>query len=39
MPKLTDKINVKASIGVLGLAGELRSIKQSLEELCGTDGA
>jgi hypothetical protein len=36
--KLTHKINVKALIGLLGLAGALQSNKQSLEELWGTDG-
>jgi hypothetical protein len=36
--KLTDKIEIKAFIIHLCLAGALRSNKKSLEELCGTDG-
>ena len=36
--KLTDKINTKALTGLLCIAGALRSNKQSLEELWGTDG-
>jgi hypothetical protein len=36
--KLTDKTKLKAFIGLLYLAGALRSNKQNLEELCGTDG-
>jgi len=36
--KLTDKIEIKASISFLCSAGALRSNKKSLEELCGTDG-
>ena len=36
--KLTDKIEIKAFIILLCLAGALRSNKKRLEELCGTDG-
>ena len=36
--KLTDKTEIKPFIGVLCLAGALRSNKQSVEELWGTDG-
>ena len=36
--KLTDKIEMKAFISLLCLAGALGSNKKSLEELCGTDG-
>ena len=36
--KLTDKTELKAFIGLLYLAGALRSNKQSLEELWGADG-
>lgn len=33
----THKTEIKAFIGILCLAGALRSNKQSLEKLCGTD--
>ena len=36
--KLTDKTELKALIGLLYLAGALRSNKQSLEELWSADG-
>ena len=36
--KLTDKIEIKAFISLLCLAGALRNNKKSLEEPCGTDG-
>lgn len=36
--KLTDKTEIKAVIGLLFLAGVVRSNRQSLEELWGTDG-
>jgi hypothetical protein len=36
--KLTDKTEIKAFIGLLYLAGALRSNKQNLEELWGMDG-
>jgi hypothetical protein len=36
--KLTEKIHTETFIGLLYLAGALRSKRQSLEELCGTDG-
>jgi hypothetical protein len=38
MPKLTDKTELKAFVGLPYLAGALRSNKQNLEELCGADG-
>jgi hypothetical protein len=36
--RLTDKFEMKAVFGLLCLAGALRSNKQSLEKLKGTDG-
>jgi hypothetical protein len=36
--RLTDKIEINAFIGLLCLAGVLRSKKQSPEELSGSDG-
>jgi hypothetical protein len=36
--RLTDKIELKAVVGLSCLAGVLRSNKQSLEKLKGTDG-
>ena len=35
---LTDRTEIKSSIGLLCLAGALHSNKKGLEELCGTDG-
>jgi hypothetical protein len=35
--KLPDKIEIKALLGVLYLAGAIRSTRQSLEELWGSD--
>jgi len=36
--KLTGKMEIKTFIGLLCLAGRLWSNKQSLEELCVTEG-
>jgi hypothetical protein len=36
--KLTGKIEIETSTGLLYLGGALRSNRQSLEELWGTDG-